>query len=64
MTEDQEEMKCPVCGGDMKEFITSFKCRRNGNDGYCNYEFRKYFQIENTSTQPRASGSYTFGSKQ
>jgi len=45
MIEEQEEMKCPKCGGDMKEYATCFRCRRNGSDGYCKYVFKKYFHI-------------------
>jgi hypothetical protein len=35
----QEEMKCPKCGTDMKEYVTRFGCRNQN----CKYEFKKYY---------------------
>jgi hypothetical protein len=29
MVEDQKEMKCPKCGGDMKEYVTERKSRKD-----------------------------------
>lgn len=45
MIENQEEMKCPKCNSDMKEYITSFKCRNMS----CGYVFKNYFH---TTSQP------------
>ncbi len=39
MTEVQEEMKCPKCGGDMKEYVTHFKCRSTS----CAFIYQSYF---------------------
>jgi predicted RNA-binding Zn-ribbon protein involved in translation (DUF1610 family) len=43
MVEEQEEMKCPKCGGYMKEYVTCFRCRRNGNDEQCKFVFKSFF---------------------
>lgn len=33
------EMKCPVCGSYMKEYVTKFNCRNR-----CGYSYEKYFK--------------------
>ena len=35
----QEEMKCPKCGTDMKEYVTRFLCRNQN----CKHEFKKFY---------------------
>jgi hypothetical protein len=34
-----DEMKCPKCGNDLKEYVTRFRCRNLE----CLYEFKKLF---------------------
>ena len=36
-----EELKCPKCGNDCKEYATSFRCRSS----ICEFKYVKYFQI-------------------
>lgn len=36
-----DELKCPKCGNDCKEYVTRFKCRNST----CDFEYTKYFQI-------------------
>lgn len=33
-----KEMKCPECGGDMKEYAIAFRCRLK-----CGYEYLRFF---------------------
>jgi len=42
MNEDKQEMKCPKCNSDMKEYVTCFRCRNKD----CNFIYVKYFQIK------------------
>ena len=37
MNKDQEEMKCPRCSNDMKEYVTRFRCRNQT----CLFEYNK-----------------------
>lgn len=36
------ELKCPKCGNDMKEYVTSFKCRNRR----CDFKYIKKFQFK------------------
>ena len=40
-----EEMECPECNADMKEYVTSFKCRN------CGWVYKKRFPLKD-ATQP------------
>lgn len=50
-----EEMKCPKCGTDMKEFVLTFQCRNLA----CRYQYFKEFPPYPTpSTQEQPAVSY------
>jgi hypothetical protein len=43
------EMKCPKCGNDLKEYVTRFRCR----NPECQYEYKKYFQAGTENPMPQ-----------